>query len=133
MIDIFHREIKLIFVMLGIAAILGAAISQNTGELHFLFVEERHDAIVQEIGCRDWRFAIIELGECELRIGVNKGLLVDAANPFHFADVERVLGAAVARMLALKLAMRLLLSLGLFQRDELGLGQDQAFLGALGL
>ena len=29
--------------------------------------------------------------------------------------------------------MRLLLSLGLFQRDELGLGQDQAFLGALGL
>src|SRR5580700_3778956 len=36
-------------------------------------------------------------------------------------------------MLALKLAMRLLLSLGLFQRHELGLGQDQAFLGALGL
>src|SRR4029077_20248203 len=40
---------------------------------------------------------------------------------------------AVARMLALELAMGLLLGLGLFQRDELGLGQDQAFLGALGL
>ena len=52
---------------------------------------------------------------------------------FQIADIERILGAAVARMLALKLAMRLLLSLGLFQRDELGLGQDQAFLGALGL
>jgi hypothetical protein len=48
MIDIFHREIELVFVMLGIAAIFGAAIGQNTGELHFLFVEERHDAIVQE-------------------------------------------------------------------------------------
>jgi hypothetical protein len=29
--------------------------------------------------------------------------------------------------------MGLLLGLGLFQRDELGLGQYQAFLGALGL
>src|ERR1700732_356897 len=36
-------------------------------------------------------------------------------------------------MLALKFAMGLLLGLGLFQRDELGLGQYQAFLGALGL
>ena len=36
-------------------------------------------------------------------------------------------------MLAFELAMGLLLGLGLFQRDELGLGQDQAFLGALGL
>ena len=35
-------------------------------------------------------------------------------------------------MLALELAMRLLLGLGLFQRDDLRLGQHQAFLGALG-
>jgi hypothetical protein len=40
MIDIFHREIKLIFVMLGIAAIFGAAIGQNTGELHFFSSKE---------------------------------------------------------------------------------------------
>jgi hypothetical protein len=35
-------------------------------------------------------------------------------------------------MLALELAMRLLLGLGLIQRDQLGLGQDQAFLCTLG-
>ena len=35
-------------------------------------------------------------------------------------------------MLALELAMSLLLGLGLFQRDDLRLGQHQAFLGALG-
>ena len=35
-------------------------------------------------------------------------------------------------MLALELAMGLLLGLGLFQRDDLRLGQHQAFLGALG-
>ena len=34
-------------------------------------------------------------------------------------------------MLALELAMGLLLGFGLFQRDELGLGEDQTFLGAL--
>ena len=69
--------------MLGIAAMFRAKAGQNTGELHLLFVEERHDVIVQEIGFRDWRFAIIELCECELRIGVDKGLLVNAADPFH--------------------------------------------------
>ena len=36
-------------------------------------------------------------------------------------------------MLAPKFAMGPLLGLGLFQRDELGLGQYQPFLGALGL
>src|SRR5215475_5514246 len=48
------------------------------------------------------------------------------------ADIERVLGAAIARMLARELAMGLLLGLGLFQGDQLGLGQHQTLLGALG-
>src|ERR1700730_5263128 len=49
MVDILHREIEFIFVMLGIAAIFRAAVGQNTAEPYLLFVEERHDAIVQEI------------------------------------------------------------------------------------
>jgi hypothetical protein len=54
-------------------------------------------------------------------------------DPEHWRDdIERILGAAIARMLALELAMSLLLGLGLFQRDDLRLGQHQAFLGALG-
>src|SRR6202022_3315060 len=98
------------------------------GELHLLFVEERHDPIVQEIGCRDWRFWILGVWEWQLRIGVNKGLWVDAANPFHVADVERVLGAAVARAFALELTVRLLVGLGFLQGDDLRLGEDQPFL-----
>ena len=46
MVDIFHREIELAFVMLGIAAIFRAAIGQHTQELYLLFVEEGHDPIV---------------------------------------------------------------------------------------
>src|ERR1700737_4787799 len=96
-------------------------------------VEEGDHAVVQKIGRRDRRLAIIELGASSLVVGVYKGLLVDPPDPLQIANIERVLGAAVARMLALKFAMGLLLGLGLFQRDELGLGQYQAFLGALGL
>src|ERR1700731_477475 len=96
-------------------------------------VEEGDHAVVQKIGRRDRRLAIIELGASNLGIGVDKGLLVDTPDPLQIANIERVLGAAVARMLALKFAMGLLLGLGLFQRDELGLGQYQAFLGAPGL
>ncbi len=89
-------------------------------------VEEGDHAVVQKIGRRDRRLAIIELGASNLGVGVDKGLLVDTPDPLQIANIERVLGAAVARMLALKFAMRLLLGLGLFQRDELGLGQSQA-------
>ena len=94
-------------------------------------VEEGDHAVVQKIGRRDRRLAIIELGASNLGVGVDEGLLVDAPDPLQIANIERVLGAAVARMFALKFAMGLLLGLGLFQRDELGLGQYQTFLALL--
>ena len=97
-----------------------------------LGVVERHDPIVEEIGGGDRRLAVIELGEGDLGVGVDEGLLVDAPDPLHVADVERVLGAAIARTFALELAMRLLFALGLLQRGELAFGQHQAFLGDLG-
>jgi hypothetical protein len=40
-------------------------------------VEEGDHAVVQKIGRRDRRLAIIELGASNLGIGVDKGLLVD--------------------------------------------------------
>src|SRR3984893_1445364 len=76
MVNVFHREIKLVVVMLGIAAIFRAAVGQHTAEPHLLFVEERQDAIVQEIGRCDWRLPIIEFGEGDLRVGVDEGLLI---------------------------------------------------------
>ena len=47
-------------------------------------------------------------------------------------DIERVLSAAVAGVLALEFAVRLLLQLGFFQRHYLDLGQHQTLLGTLG-
>ena len=73
----------------------------------------------------DRRLAIVELGAGHLGVGVDEGLLVDAAHALQIANIERILGAAVARMLALELAMGLLLGLGLFQRsnDPFGLAR----------
>ena len=63
MIDILERQVELIFVVLGVAAIFRAAISQHAAEPHLPRIIERHDAIVDEIGRGDGRLAIIELGE----------------------------------------------------------------------
>jgi len=86
-------------------------------------VEEGDHAVVQKIGRRDRRLAIIELGASNLGVGVDKGLLVDTPDPLQIANIERVLGAAVARRLALKFAMGLLLGLGLFQATSWALSR----------
>ena len=41
-------------------------------------VAEGDHVVVQKIGCRDRRLAIIELGASNLGVGVDEGLLVDA-------------------------------------------------------
>ena len=74
-----------------------------------------------------------KLGEADLGVGVDESLLVDASDAFQGPDIERVLGAAVAGAFGDELAAGLLVGLGLFQGYDLRLGQDQAFLGHLGL
>ena len=78
MVDILERQIELVFMALWIAAIFLAAIGQHAGEPYLPCVIERHDAIVDEIGRGDRRLAVIELGEGDLGVGVDEGLLVDA-------------------------------------------------------
>src|SRR5438034_1086590 len=107
-IDVLDREIELVLVPFGIAAILAAAVGQHAQQLNLMAVEEWQDPVVQKIGRRDWRLAIIELGEGHLGVGVDEGLLVDPPHALQIADIERILAAAVARMLALELAVELL-------------------------
>ena len=49
-VDVLDGEIKLVIVMLGIAAIFSAGIGQHALEFDALLIEEGDDAIVQEIG-----------------------------------------------------------------------------------
>src|SRR3954469_6459441 len=84
-----------------------------------------------EAGVR--RLAVIELGEADLRIRIDHGLLVDAPDALQRADIEGVLGDAVARALAVEFAIGFLLRLGLLHGGHLGLCQDDALLSHLGL
>src|SRR3954470_24496759 len=111
LIDVLDRKIELVFVPLRVAAVLAAAVGQHARELHVVALEQRDHAVIDEVSRRERRLAIVELGANDLAVGVDEGLLVDAPDPLHVADIECVLGAAIARMLALELAMRLLLGL----------------------
>ena len=60
-------------------------------------------------------------------------MLIDAADAFQRADVESVLRAAIAGTFGFELALHFLFGLGLLERGELGLGEDEAFLRHLRL
>src|ERR1700751_3043382 len=133
MIDVLDSKVKLVFVSLRVATILAAAVGQYAQKLDIMLFEERQHPIIEQICRRDRRLAIVKLSASDLGVGIDEGLLVDAANALQITDIERILGAAIAWMLALELTMGLLLSFGLFQRNDLRLSQHQAFLSALGL
>ena len=93
-----------------------------------MLFEERQHPIVQNLRRGDWRLAVVELGEDHLGVGIDEGLLIDAAHALHVADIEGVLGAAIAGTFALELAVDLLFGLGFLQRHDLGFGEDKAVL-----
>src|SRR6266568_1350346 len=102
-------------------------------QLGIVLLEEWQYPVVQQVGRGDRRLAVIQLAESDLGIGVDEGLLVDPPDALEIADVERVLRATVAGMLALELTVGLLLDLRALQRHNLRLGEHQPLLGTLGL
>ena len=66
MIDILDGEVELIFVPLRIAAIFAATVGQHAQQLDVMALEQWQHAVVEEIGRRDRRLSIVELGTCLL-------------------------------------------------------------------
>ena len=126
---------KAVHIALGVRAdgtkeILGLWLEQNEGAKFWLRVMNEMKS--RGIGGGDRRLAVIELGEADLGVGVDEGLLVDAADAFQRPHVKGVLRAAITGAFGHELAMRLLVGLSLFQGGHLRLGQDQPFLRHLG-
>jgi hypothetical protein len=94
-----------------------------------VLLKERYNPVIEQIRGRDRCLAIMQLGEANLGVGIDEGLLVDAANALQIADIECILSTAITRVLALELAVGLLLGLGFFECRKLSLGQYQAVLG----
>jgi hypothetical protein len=78
----------------------GATFGTHAAQLDVVLVEERHDAVVEQVGGGDRGLAVIQLGECHLRVGVDEGLLVDPADPLERADIEGVPGLRRGRLCA---------------------------------
>jgi hypothetical protein len=83
-------------MMFRVAAILCAPVGQHPCEWDAVAVEERYHAIVEQVGGRQWRPTVIERCERHLRVGIDKGLLINATHAVEGAEVERILGAVVA-------------------------------------
>src|SRR5436190_1073729 len=130
-IDVLDRQVELVLVAFP-AAELGAAIGQHPAQPDAVLIVERHHPIVEDLGGGDWRLSVIELGEGHLGVGIDKGLLINPPDALQRANVEGVLRAAIARALALELAMRFLIGLGFLERGDLRLGQQDAILCRLG-
>jgi hypothetical protein len=62
-IDVLDREVELVLVPFGIAAELAATVSQHAQELDIVLLEERQHTVIEQIGRRDGRLAVIELGK----------------------------------------------------------------------
>ena len=82
MVNVFDSKVEFVFVAVVSAAIFGAAIGENTLRADAVLLVEGQDPVVQEIGRRDRRLPIMELGKADLGIGVDEGLLINPANTF---------------------------------------------------
>jgi hypothetical protein len=91
MVGILDREVELVPVSFRVAAELATAVGQHTQQLGIVLLEERQHPVVQEIGRRDRRLAIIELGEGDLGIGIDEGLLIDAPDPVCAENLVRLI------------------------------------------
>src|SRR6202040_1040096 len=108
----------LVFMAL-IATELGAAVGQHPRQPDAVLVIKRHHPAIEDLVRGDRCLAIVQLGEGDLGVGVDEGLLIDPANALQRADIEGVLRPAVAWALAVELAMRRLVRLG-FPRAHFG-------------
>lgn len=128
-LDVIDRQEQLVVVTLRPPAELGATISKDTDQVDSVFLEHRQYTIVEKIRCGDRRLGRVQLAGRDLGVGVHERLLVDAANAFNCADVVRVLRSQVSRVLGLDLTVNFVGGALAFQRDDLGLGQNNTFLG----
>jgi hypothetical protein len=117
-IDVVHRQVQLIIMLLDLPAIFRASVRQHAQQRHLVLLIERQHSIVEQVGRRNPRFGGVQPGESHFGVGVHEGPLVDAPDAFHVAHIERVLGSEVAGMRGFDLtAFHLFFALALQRRN----------------
>jgi len=95
-INILDCEVELILMALWIATIFAATVGQHAQQPNVMAIEQRDHLVIEKIGGRDRRLAVIGLGASDLGISIDEGLLIDASHSLQLADIERVLRTAIA-------------------------------------
>jgi len=131
-IDILHRQVQLILVVLALTTVFCAAISEHTQERNFLFLEERQHTIVEHVGGDERVLAVVQLGEGDLGVRVEECLLIDAPHAFDGSHVIGILGDQLARMRGFDFAVSFLFFARPLHGAQLLLGENDVILGRLG-
>jgi hypothetical protein len=90
-IDVLDGQVESVLVVLSISTVFGPTVREHPQDGDVLFFESGQDAVIESIGGDERILSVIMLGECNSRVGVDDGLLVDASNPLKRTDLERVL------------------------------------------
>ena len=125
---VYAKE-QLVIMRFELTAVFRAPVRQDADDAHFLRGEEGQHPVIQEIGPGDRRLYGVQLGCGPLRIGIHKGLLVDAAYSLDGADIKGVLAAEISGMMALDLAVGLVILFFALQGLHLSFREQEAFLG----
>ncbi len=93
MLDVIESKIKLVVVRLSLATELSASVGKDANHPHTLFGKEGQHQVVEQVCRGNRRLGRIQLGSSPLRVGINKGLLVDTAYALQCAYVESILAS----------------------------------------
>lgn len=96
MLDVVDRQVQLIVVALGLAAIFRTAIGEYAQQRQSLGLQEGQYPVIEQIRRGDRRLGGVELGKRHLGVGVHEGLLIHPAHPLEGADVKGVLRSQIA-------------------------------------
>src|SRR5208282_4466209 len=97
-VDVLNRQVQFVLVVFTLAAVFRAAIGEHAQQRNLVLFEERQHAIIEQVGRHQSGLAVIEFGESDLGVGVEKRLLIDTTDALDRADIVGVLGAEIAGM-----------------------------------
>lgn len=83
--------IQSIIALLGLAAVLRAAVGQDTQHRKILCFKEQQDAIIEQVDSGNGCLGDVRFGKRHLAVCADKGLLIDPACAFKGANIRRVL------------------------------------------
>jgi hypothetical protein len=90
-INVFNGEIKFILMVLCGPAVFCASVREYTKQRNLMLFKERQHPIIEQIGCHQCVFAVIEFGIGYFAIRLHKGLLINPAHSSRGAHIVSVL------------------------------------------